>query len=1412
MTLCVGRVFKPNELLSIPDNLSLVVSSTASIRQQKYIVPPQQSWFDQDQVVNGLTSKGQFVVVNGRDKDRVAQVIREQGLRILPAMAHAETAFWDPMVSTNDSGQATVTITMPDRSTAWRLRAKGINKETLAGESSVDVITKKQLFGDMKLPPAFAAGDDAQVPVEVHSSLEGARGITVKLKTTLGDKSTEQTKSITMNGPGISDVVFPVEIGEAEHADFELTVSNGDDVTDTLNQRVTIRPYGFPVFETASGTAAQSTLAMIQLDPKLQAQGQTLEILIGADVNRTLLESVTDANSQSLFGSSSLIGVRCGLPSSNPLQRSASDALGGVHLLELIGQARDSDTPEGQAISGKVTAAVSHLVSAQNEQGGWSWTGDPTDKAADPLLAARIMWALSSAREAGFSVGQKEFDKGKAFLQSSFASLAQNDLERQTILLHAMAESGCGDFSFANRLYRERNRLSGSGLTHLALTLVSMNRKEMAADLIDMINIPTGNEPLEADTRRRTLPWMRNRVELQAMYLLALQAITPNHPDMVKLAKTVSSARLAARWPVEKANGPAIAALAKWNQRQQNVSAKYKLTIFVNDQEVKTLEVDPTKDGSRVVRVPGDLLRSDRPQRIEFDLQGRAEFSYSAILSGFVAADKIASTTTDWSVSRRYEPAQRMFDGRVVPRGFSVVNGSYKWFSNPLTQLPVGQRGEVTVLPRRRQFAGRTGERYDYLVLTEPIPAGCTILDGSVTGAFERYEIQPGQITFHIGNRRHPGDIKYTLVGYVPGTYRAPQSILRSFYEPGRFAVSKVKPLEVLDADGESVDDYKLTPDELHYLGKQEFAKGNFNVAHQHLTALYDNWQLDNERQKETAQWLFSSSLAKDNHGDSVKYFEILKEKFPEVEISFEDILNVAKSYRELGEYERSYLVYRATVEGSFERESQVAGFLNARGEFARSVQAMERLLKDYPAESYVATATYALAQETYRRAEGASVDEKLKDAGVTRVHLIDGAIKMLDHFVTAWPEDPADDQASFALATALLDLEKYESAIERSEQYAKRYPSSRLLDSFWYMIGYSHFELEHPQEALEMCRKVADATFPVPKTGGTRPADNRWEAIYIMGQIHHSLGRAAEAIAEYTKVKERFADATEAISFFSRKEILLDEVTTIEPDAEKKVELRFRNVAEAAVKVYRIDLMKFGLMQRNLDRITAINLAGIKPYHEETIKLGDGKDFRDRKKEISLPLKEEGAYLIVCRGENLYASGLAVVSPLQLLVQEDADSGRVRVSVKESDQDKFVSDVHVKVIGSGNDEFSSGETDLRGLFIADDMKGTSTVIAVSGEDRYAFYRGDVRLQGKANVATPAPNVEPGNDPFGDGDADPFAGSPQQEAAPAKPSFGKDALKGNIFRQNGLFQEQQQLNYDNLMNNERTGVKSKEAY
>jgi hypothetical protein len=391
------------------------------------------------------------------------------------------------------------------------------------------------------------------------------------------------------------------------------------------------------------------------------------------------------------------------------------------------------------------------------------------------------------------------------------------------------------------------------------------------------------------------------------------------------------------------------------------------------------------------------------------------------------------------------------------------------------------------------------------------------------------------------------------------------------------------------------------------------------------------------------------------------------------------------------------------------------------------------------------------------------------------------------------YPEDPAADQASFSAANALLDLKAYKAAIAACEAYAKRYPKSDYLDSYWYLIGYCHFAQHEHEAALAMCQKVADAKRVDKNTGREVESVNKDRAIYIMGQVYHSLGKAAEAIVEYTRVKERFADAAQAIEYFARKEIKLPEITTIRPGKPAEVKLSFRNVANCEVMVYRIDLMKFSLLRRNLGEITAINLAGIRPHHEEKVKLGDGKDYRDREHTLTLPLKEEGAYLVVCRGENLHTSGLAVVSPLEVEVQEDRQSGRVRTTVKDVTKDSYVGDAHVKVIGSRNADFISGQTDLRGVFVADGIQGTSTVIAQVDERRYAFYRGKVELGPPA----PVPNAP--------------AAPPGESAAPGKKDAEGELLDG-LRQGNEMIIKEQQQNLKQFYEQAPSGVEVQKAY
>ena len=409
--------------------------------------------------------------------------------------------------------------------------------------------------------------------------------------------------------------------------------------------------------------------------------------------------------------------------------------------------------------------------------------------------------------------------------------------------------------------------------------------------------------------------------------------------------------------------------------------------------------------------------------------------------------------------------------------------------------------------------------------------------------------------------------------------------------------------------------------------------------------------------------------------GEVVRYFEIIREKWPDLDIPFEKIMKVAAAYNDIGEYERSYLVYRATIESSFVNENAVAGFLEAQGEFLRSVEVMNRLLAEYPPEPYVAATTYALAQRVYSRRAGRRRSQTPREEDQPR-----GADPAGTGHARSFPHDVSrgsGGRSSGVLAgqRALLELKAYKEVIEAP----KNMPSATRAASSWIATGTSRpmgTSLRASRKgALELARKVAEHERTEKQTGREVESPNKWQAIYIMGQVFHSLGKAADAIAEYTKVSERFQDAKEAIAvlhaqgdFASRS----DHGST-QRTSRGRTEVPQYSFGRNRRLPDRPDEVQPA--QRNLQGITQINLSGIRPFFEETHKLGDGKDYRDRTEKLKLPLKEEGAYLVVCRGDDLHASGLVLISPLKVEVQEDAPAGRVRVTVKNVVKDDYVSD-----------------------------------------------------------------------------------------------------------------------------------------
>ena len=786
--------------------------------------------------------------------------------------------------------------------------------------------------------------------------------------------------------------------------------------------------------------------------------------------------------------------------------------------------------------------------------------------------------------------------------------------------------------------------------------------------------------------------------------------------------------------------------------------------MTVNETEVYRARIFGSSSGKAVL-VPRDSLKAADKNRVRFEVKGRGRFGYSVTMTGFSRDFKPDQSPQNRSflVSQHiFQPAQAELDGKVLPVGFGVAVGA-SYFENWAHQVELGGKVRVRLDAYRVYAAGQQPWERDFLILEDHLPAGTMLVEGSVQTSASHYEEADGLMRFYFAPEQEPGQTSYDVHGYLPGEYKTIPPILSSAYEPGRrhMASAGVYDLKVLTPGEVKTDPYKATPDELYARGKANYDAGRLSEAAAPLEEVFNAYTLRDDIAKESARMLLLIHIKQYNPRKVVQYFEVVKEKAPELVIAFDDLLVIGRAYRDINEFERAYIVWRGVAEASYLEDARVGEVLRQRGKTLEGIAYLIDLWREYPNTASIESDFYALSQvlagHATKAISDATLRRELAEAGVTRSELLLQSIRLTQAFLAQSPKNPLADEASLSLVGNFLELEDFPAVVKLAGRFAKLYPKSTFLDSFQYSEALGEFHLGHYDRAVEVAQTIAKATYK-DAAGAEQPSPNKWQAIYILGQIFDARRLPGKALEYYRQVAERFTDAAEAVTSYTRKDLKLSEVTVVRPPAPKvarggieagavfrnvavakteddaeprfpdTLKLGFRNIAEVDVKVYPVDLMRLYLTRRNLDQIAGIDLAGITPLVEKTIKLGAGEDYEDKLRKIDLGLTKEGAYLVMVRGENLYTSGIVLVTPLELDVLEEPGAGRVRVTVRDAITRAFVPKVQVKVIGSGNANFLSGETDLRGVYLAEGVNGQAAVVARKGTAQFAFYRGTTSL------------------------------------------------------------------------------------
>ena len=284
-----------------------------------------------------------------------------------------------------------------------------------------------------------------------------------------------------------------------------------------------------------------------------------------------------------------------------------------------------------------------------------------------------------------------------------------------------------------------------------------------------------------------------------------------------------------------------------------------------------------------------------------------------------------------------------------------------------------------------------------------------------------------------------------------------------------------------------------------------------------------------------------------------VQYFEVLKEKAPELVIPFDELLVVGRAYRDIGEHERAYLVWRAIAEASYLEDARVGEVLRQRGKTLEGIAYLLDLWREYPDTASIESDFFGLSQVLARHAGKAITDPAL------RTELADAGVDPLRAAPAGDPADPGRSSRSRPRtrwptrrawpwsATSSSSRTSRPSSSSRP-RFAKLYPKSTFLDSFQYSEALGEFHLGQYDRAIEVAEAIAKATYK--DANGRRPA----EPEQVAGALHPrpDLRRPPRAGARrssyYKQVAERFTDAAGAVKALTRKDLKLPEVSVVRP------------------------------------------------------------------------------------------------------------------------------------------------------------------------------------------------------------------------------------------------------------------------
>ncbi len=579
----------------------------------------------------------------------------------------ADTAFWAPNVRTNASGEASVSLKLPDNLTTWVVRAVGIDPQTRVGEGLTDAVATKPVLVRPVTPRFLVVADVVELGAILQNNTDTPQTVRAWLAESAGLRlETPATVTVNIGPQGEALATWRASVLDVKQVDLLFRAASelyGDASRPRLstapNGGIKVLRYSAREIVGTAGVldAAGTRSELVSLPPLLDDSQGTLSLRL----DHSLIAS-TQA------GLAYLDEYRY-----ETAETVASRLMANALSFQLLGQFPQPDAGLQGRLKDGIASSIDKLVRQQRGDGGWSWWRDGE---SNPHTTLWVLFALTRAKQAGFTVNPASLERGLAYarnlLKTTSTLRGVYAYNQQAYALYVLGEAGPGDKAKSGELYDARDSLGLYGRALLALTLGKADPKDarlktLFADLNrDAVLSATG-----AHWEETTPDWwgFNSDTRSTALIVSALARLDPQNALAPNAVRWLMAGRTGeGYWHSTYESAWVMISLIDWATATGELKANYDYSALLNGKRLgQGVATRETLAQTQVFTTAvADLLRTT-PNRLTLQRSaGDGRLYYTVHLRAALPASAVKAIDRGMIVQRRYTLAS-CADGPKCP-------------------------------------------------------------------------------------------------------------------------------------------------------------------------------------------------------------------------------------------------------------------------------------------------------------------------------------------------------------------------------------------------------------------------------------------------------------------------------------------------------------------------------------------------------------------------------------------------------------------------------------------------------------------------------------------------------------------------------------------------------------------------